>query len=492
MDELERRLRGLADTIEDRPPVETLRSRVRARRRRRVTAAVAVSTAVAATAAVAVIGGALGGDPQIEVAPVAPDGGPGEEPDENGDGGAVPGLIPPTSSEGDHVVTPLVFPDGARGELVYPEELELAELGVRPDLWLRIETDLTTGQRTHREVETFRGQVEDVLTQLNNGHEPSAVGEYGRAVRYELDEAETRLGDVLAYQFGGWTMLVPVRGTRPPSEEMTEDALDAFGELLNASEHSSGYLLLEPEAPLRELGSSLLVFGHEDNSVTVMANACTSEADDDAGAWENRDGTFAFSWCETDEQVTVQVTGDAEFVEAVRDGVRIRNVEGVVDETWMTPEEMEAWQADTGRSGTWIVGYYFPADFDYGTFDPDVLVDRWKLLSDNDLDMSSEQLARASYRALGGRPPPGLGHTLRGIDLELRSAQLEGAHVTMDFGRGILFASSGTTGASAMAAQVTAIAAHYFPDADTLCLLVEGEQRALFHDFELCPVELQR
>lgn len=498
MDELERRLRGLADTLDVRPPVEALRSRVRARRRRRVTLAAAAATVVATTAVVATVLASYGGESRIEVAPVAPDAeradrdadeGPDDRPD-----GAVRGLIPPSSSEGDDDVVPLVFPDGARGELVYPRELELAESGIRPELRLRIETDLITAGRTTRAVETFRGQLDEVLAELNDDHEPSRIGEYGRAVRYELpDVADMALRDVLAYQFDGWTMLVPVRDDRPSSEEMTDQDLDVWGELLAAREHASGHLLLEPRAPLRLLPgySNALAFGPEDQRITVRANACTSKgAAEGAEPWENSDGTVAFGWCETGEQVAVEVTGDAAFVAAARDGVGVRDVDGVVDGSWVTAEEMEAWRADEGHTGTWIVGYYFPGDFDYTSFDPDMLVDRWKRLSDDDLDMSSGELARASYEALGRRPPPDLTHSLAGIDLDLRSATLEDGLVTMDFGPGILFASSGTSGASAMATQVAAIAAHYFPQANDLCLLVEGDQRALFHDFELCPAAL--
>jgi hypothetical protein len=41
-------------------------------------------------------------------------------------------FIPPTRLEGARVVLPVVFPDGTTAELVYPLELDLAGLGVRP------------------------------------------------------------------------------------------------------------------------------------------------------------------------------------------------------------------------------------------------------------------------------------------------------------------------------------------------------------------------
>jgi hypothetical protein len=41
-------------------------------------------------------------------------------------------FVPPTYREGNSVVLPVTFPDGSAAELVYPSDLDLASMGVRP------------------------------------------------------------------------------------------------------------------------------------------------------------------------------------------------------------------------------------------------------------------------------------------------------------------------------------------------------------------------
>lgn len=83
--------------------------------------------------------------------------------------------------------------------------------------------------------------------------------------------------------------------------------------------------------------------------------------------------------------------------------------------------------------------------------------------------------------------------------MKLLDARIEADTVYLDLGRGIYGTNrTGTCGGFAMAIQFVALVKHYFPDADEVCVLVDGipsgrgGEELLFHDSVACPIRLQK
>ena len=91
-------------------------------------------------------------------------------------------FVPQTHMEGDQAVLHLEFPDGTEAELVYPAELDIAALGIRPNSSGHLRAESPTAMRGDvigRDFWIFHGNLRDVLQEVNEGERPRLLAEYG-------------------------------------------------------------------------------------------------------------------------------------------------------------------------------------------------------------------------------------------------------------------------------------------------------------------------
>lgn len=178
---------------------------------------------------------------------------------------------------------------------------------------------------------------------------------------------------------------------------------------------------------------------------------------------------------------------------------------------WVTFDDVRDWQAETGRDGMWVTGWFLPPDWvdrpDAYELTPADLVDRWRLI-DPEADDDREALVRTAFDALAGAEPgEGLVNAFGGgAALDLVRFELSddvglygdpAGRVTVVFTDEIgPSTSTGTTGAVGMLQQLEAMLAHYFPEAAEGCIATvstqdDPEATVLFHDMEVCPFPLR-
>jgi hypothetical protein len=179
---------------------------------------------------------------------------------------------------------------------------------------------------------------------------------------------------------------------------------------------------------------------------------------------------------------------------------------------WVTFDAVRAWQAETGRDGQWVAGWFLPPDWvdrpDAYELTPADLVVRWRLI-DPEADDDREALIRTAFDALAGAEPgEGLVNALGGgAALDLVRFELSediglydepAGRVTVVFTDEIgPSTATGTTGAIGIMQQMEAMLAHYFPEAAEGCIATvsaqyDPETTVLFHDMEVCPFPLRR
>lgn len=159
-----------------------------------------------------------------------------------------------------------------------------------------------------------------------------------------------------------------------------------------------------------------------------------------------------------------------------------------VSDRWVTPDDREDAQDELGES-IWIVGYFYPTDADRAGPDfSDELEPRWLRIRDGAQDLDRQAELRQALAALAGPPPTHMADTWQDPDLhlELATANLDGSELVLDFER-LHAPAAGSTHAMAMRAQFEQTAFHYYPEADTICVLNNGTPAIWLHDMEGCP-----
>ncbi len=129
-------------------------------------------------------------------------------------------FVPATQREGKRVVLPVTFPDGTSAELVYPPELEIAELGVFPytsGTLRRINPTPGRGESVARDFVIRYGDLDELLVSRNDGKPPKLLSEYegvdGQTVGL-WDLAWNDTAHYLGFQFGRWAVLVTTTSPR--------------------------------------------------------------------------------------------------------------------------------------------------------------------------------------------------------------------------------------------------------------------------------------
>lgn len=170
---------------------------------------------------------------------------------------------------------------------------------------------------------------------------------------------------------------------------------------------------------------------------------------------------------------------------------------------WVTTEEKDAWQAETGRDGMWVAGYYYPpgtiSDLD-SNVTPDTLSLRWRRIADEGEDLERTEVVRMAFEALAGATPDGLDNAFAGgaaLDVVSIEVTADGRAVVVFTDELSDSTSTGSSGALAMSLQMEAMFLHYFPEATEGCIATERtvddpESTIAFHDLQVCPFALRR
>jgi hypothetical protein len=166
--------------------------------------------------------------------------------------------------------------------------------------------------------------------------------------------------------------------------------------------------------------------------------------------------------------------------------------------TWVTEQDVRAWQEAEGKDGVWVAAYFLPAEWRCYETQREDLARRFRRISTRDKSLPPGELVRNALAAVEGAKPEALSNPLERVHLRLPSVRVDGETVYLDFDRGIYATNAmGTCGGEAMALQFLATVHHYFPDAAAACVLVKGipsghKGRGLvFHDSIACPLGLQ-
>jgi hypothetical protein len=226
---------------------------------------------------------------------------------------------PNTDGDGDLIRLPVVFPDGSRATLVYPLALDLATLGVQPDLSYVWDGyfPIVFIHDPNASIEAFV-DPEGPVRLVNS----SAGGlEIWRARGNDVDQRFW-----IRFELPSWTVLVSVR-------DALEDALTVAG-ALDLTETGSGFPLVQASGPATlaegfgEAGGAQLAFGDGtaapdtvsqlDATIFLSPDGCTSAAN---GEWSGGYGSV----CLGDGKVFASIYGDREFVTSVIEGLRVED-----------------------------------------------------------------------------------------------------------------------------------------------------------------------
>jgi hypothetical protein len=232
-------------------------------------------------------------------------------------------FIPPTLTEGDRVVLPVVFPDGTTAELVYPPQLDLAGLGVRP-YWAGCGRDF--GFHYYDPKGTlYRGEPLQTWTRSDG----QTVGVY-EAVDREVGVDHEPLV-YLIFHFDEWTVDVYDYGG---NAAMSHEERKACALGLAASQTEDGWIVLSgrPEIHLGGDEPTLEFGGHSDHEPFVLFFPGPCEPTPDArrdidGVMVELSEDFA-AWCHPGAGMRIHVyfTGESTFVKQLVKNLEVRDV----------------------------------------------------------------------------------------------------------------------------------------------------------------------
>ena len=152
-------------------------------------------------------------------------------------------FIPPVSRRGDNVVLPVVFANGSSAELVYPPKLGLHRLGVQPAVSL----SLRARGKYHEEFLMITKTDIDEIARTDEVLE-SYEGPLGTVRVYRPKKRREFLNPLLIHQrVGSWNIIV---GDGNAGSFMGKRNRRLWAENLDAFETKSGFIVLDPEAPL--------------------------------------------------------------------------------------------------------------------------------------------------------------------------------------------------------------------------------------------------
>jgi hypothetical protein len=248
------------------------------------------------------------------------------------------GFVPPTYREGGRVVLPITFPDGSRAELLYPPELEIAQLGVFPytsGTLRRISPTPARGDSVARDFVIHYGDLDALLVSRNEGKPPRLLAQYeggdGQTVGL-WDFGWNDTAHYLGFQFGRWAVLV--YDYIAEGAAMTEAERASWAASFAGRKTDEAFLLLEGSGPLRlarvgEHAGPRLTFsaGEPTRALLLFPGECRPHPDQTLlvdGTRVQWHGRFA-SWC-LSGSMNVHAEGSRDFIGALIRGLEVRNV----------------------------------------------------------------------------------------------------------------------------------------------------------------------
>lgn len=248
-------------------------------------------------------------------------------------------FTPATFREGNKMVLPVAFPDGTRAELVYPPQLGIAKLAVRPygSAWLRGKSPSPLrSDVVGRDFWIFYGALDEVL-RFVGGKSPLLLATYkgadGQTVGFWDLRSNRELPDYLGFQFGRWAVLVY---DYAGAAAMTDAERASWAANFSGRETDDGFLLLEGSDRLRlarvgEHAGPQLDFGMgvvPQRSLSLYPGSCGPHRDQTRlvqGKLVQWRGGFA-DWC-LSESMRIQATGADEFIAALIRHLGVRDVD---------------------------------------------------------------------------------------------------------------------------------------------------------------------
>ncbi|MBG0832166.1 hypothetical protein HS041_31155 [Planomonospora sp. ID67723] len=225
-------------------------------------------------------------------------------------------LRPEVRRRGGEEFVDVVFPDGTRAEVGYPDKLGLAEMGVRPvqGAWL----------------DGYIG----VFRQLEAPYSGVAEVSEGRPMIRELNDRVTlwpaegpAVGQTMLFEFGRWVMAL-----RDNPRGMTFEQRMLWAENLRGKVTKDGYLVLSARHPVRLAGPGQAFRGEQSGpqlwfgSVRETLIVIAPIPDCDVGKIElaviQRRGRFSAERCQNGFYVAV--AGNPLLVQPIIEGVRVK------------------------------------------------------------------------------------------------------------------------------------------------------------------------
>lgn len=234
---------------------------------------------------------------------------------------------------------PITFPDGTRAELVYPPELDIAELGVSTYTSGTLLGKSPIPGRSDSVARDFwirYGDLDDVLALRDFGSRrpPRLLARYTGADGQAVGLWDLRSDDTahkLGFQFGRWAVLVY---DYIAAGAMTDAERASWAANFSGRETDEGFLVLEGSGPLRLAGGGEhagpeLTFsaGEPNRALILFPGACgphrgqTLLVDGKLVSWN---GGFA-NWCLSDS-MRIHAEGGREFIAALIRELDVRNV----------------------------------------------------------------------------------------------------------------------------------------------------------------------
>jgi hypothetical protein len=240
-------------------------------------------------------------------------------------------FVPATRPEGDRAVLPITFPDGSTAELVYPADLDLARLGLQPDVSI---VDRRNPAARSPLVFLHRGAPgPDVLEGTQPVQRPTT--RTGRPVEVWQARAESAVTPNQAYwvvyKVGSWTVLAPAADLTVATDVARQ---------LEPREASDGFVVVDAGAPLvlshefGEGGGVQLAIGDRNPRpdqvdagnrfrlivLSPMRGACQGEGLSPSGDSASK----CLRAAGTRGAVLATISGDRRFVKAVFDALEVK------------------------------------------------------------------------------------------------------------------------------------------------------------------------
>lgn len=251
-------------------------------------------------------------------------------------------FVPQTYKEGAHAVLPIVFPDGATAELVYPPKLKLAELGVQPTVSVGISKRRWPNERFLIITKTAASKFREKGLPIRTYEGPS-----GKVRLWRAKDPEEFLHPLfLHFRIGTWNVIV---GDGNDGNFMGRRHRRLWAERLAGHETENGFVVIDPLPPLtisRGAGRPKLWFAEcfqfvdlrlekcRDLKDSALAKNQTATVADGVTVHRSRSGrTFNANWCTPSRRISVYVDdATKKIVDLAVAGLKVRNVDIGEDE----------------------------------------------------------------------------------------------------------------------------------------------------------------